>query len=170
MKPIKDYEGLYSITSDGRVYSHGRFVQGDKDWREGRYLNPEVSNRGYYRVDLRINQKHDRRTVHRLVCEYFLDNPYNKPQVNHKDGDKTNNDVSNLEWCTQLENNIHAHATGLNKGPQGEKQGGSKLKDQHVRIIMRSSIMQKKLAEIFNVSISTINGIKKGHHWTHIEA
>ena len=170
MKPIKDYEGLYSITSDGRVYSHGRFVTNGKDWRDGMYLKGDISNRGYIRVDLHVRQEHDKRSVHRLVGEYFVENPEDKPQINHIDGNKLNNNASNLEWCTQTENNRHARDTGLNKGPIGELQGRSKLKEHHVRIIKRSNIFNYKLAEIFNITQQTICDIKKGRSWTHVEA
>lgn len=100
---IKGYENLYSVSSGGKVYSY----------KERRYLKPDYTFKGYLRVDLynRTIRKHKR--LHRLVAEAFIPNPCNYPQVNHLDGDKNNNTVSNLEWCTNLENNRHARKLGL---------------------------------------------------------
>jgi len=91
--------------------SNGMFVHpmGIVRGVRGAIVGGSVSTGGYRRVRVR-----NRLTlVHRLVAEMFIPNPENKPQVNHKDGDKTNNDVSNLEWCTAKENNQHALDTGL---------------------------------------------------------
>lgn len=93
-KKIEGFEDLYTIYSDGRVYSE----------RTGKFLKPSNDRGGYQQVDLRRNGEHNRKTVHRLVASAFIPNPDNKPQVDHIDGDKTNNDVSNLRWATQKEN------------------------------------------------------------------
>lgn len=85
----------YLIFSDGRIYSLYRY----------KFLEPDISNSGYFRVCLICKggeQKHF--SVHRLVAETFIDNPLSKPQVNHKDENKLNNDVSNLEWVLPVEN------------------------------------------------------------------
>lgn len=93
-KPIKGWEDRYSITNDGRVYSYF----------SGRYLNKGFDKDGYALVTLsRDNYKRTYR-VHRLVAETFIENPDNKPEVNHKDFNVKNNWFENLEWVTQKEN------------------------------------------------------------------
>lgn len=76
---------------------------------------------GYKQVFVSVHNKRYMRYVHRLVAECFIPNPNNAPEINHKDGDKSNNTVDNLEWCTRSENAIHAIRTGL-KPPNSEKQ------------------------------------------------
>ena len=88
----------YQITSWGRVYSK----------RKGDFLKPFISGKGYLKVDLYDKGRYIHRKVHRLVAEAFVPNPYMKPQVNHIDGNKLNNSYTNLEWCTNQENCIHA--------------------------------------------------------------
>lgn len=81
--------------------------------KTGLVLKPRISKHGYYYVN--IYKNNNRKTVknHRLVAEAFIPNPENKPEVNHKDGDKLNNKISNLEWVTSSENIYHAVHTGL---------------------------------------------------------
>lgn len=86
MKDIKDYEGLYAVTEDGRIWSY----------RRKKFLKPIVVN-GYLQVHLYINGVKKVFYVHRLVALAYLPNPNNFPQVNHRDENKQNNDVSNLE-------------------------------------------------------------------------
>jgi len=95
---IEGYEGKYQITSWGRVYNVDT----------GRFLKPEVCEKGYLRVDL-IDRKGKRthHKVHRLVGKAFSPNPEGKPQINHKDGNKQNNSFTNLEWVTNKENAMH---------------------------------------------------------------
>lgn len=76
-----------------------------------------INNKGYHRFDLMLNQKRIARHGHRLVAEAFISNPDSKPFVNHKDGNKANNYIDNLEWCTQKENMIHAYHILDNKQP-----------------------------------------------------
>lgn len=92
-KTIKEYEGLYRISNLGNV-SHYTKKRG--------WINKKLTlgTTGYLKVQLWKNNKSKTVNVHRLVAEAFLDNPYNLPYINHKDEDKTNNRVSNLEWCT----------------------------------------------------------------------
>ena len=73
---------------------------------------------GYLQTNLKIDGKHVCKRAHRLVAEAYIDNPDNKPCVNHIDGNKLNNNVSNLEWCTHLENVTHARTTGLTTSAQ----------------------------------------------------
>jgi hypothetical protein len=101
MKQIINYPN-YSITEDGKVFSNNTKA----------FMIP-FNNGGYLRVGLSKDNKHRKFLVHRLVAEAFLLKIDDKKIVNHKDGDKTNNHVSNLEWCTYGENLRHAYNTGL---------------------------------------------------------
>lgn len=101
--PVRGFEGLYEVSDLGRVKRCG----------SAKCLKPMPNTKGYPSVDLKDHGRRKYAVVHRLVAETFIPKPDNKPQVNHKDGDKTNNAVSNLEWCTGLENIRHAVRTGL---------------------------------------------------------
>ena len=96
-KDIEGYEGLYMISSWGRV----------KRIRDNSFLNPEITKKGYLRVSLYKNKTRKHFKIHRLVAFAFIDNADNKPQINHKDGNKINNSFTNLEWCTDEENKEH---------------------------------------------------------------
>ncbi len=118
-KDINGYEGYYQISNRGNVRSVDRF-DGVHD-RAGTVIKQSLKPNGYLQVGLR---KHNQRKwigVHRLVAIHFIDNPENKPQVNHIDGNKQNNTVENLEWVTAKENQHHAARTGLRDNmPKGE--------------------------------------------------
>ena len=109
--------------------------------------------------------------VHRLVAEAFIPNPLNLRCVNHKDGNKENNVVENLEWCTYSENNKHAFIIGLKPHLSGEDIKKSKLKEDDVRFIRKNYIPRSKeynyraLAERFGVSKKTIIQCVKHRHW-----
>lgn len=95
---IDNVKTRYQIDSDGTIYN----VQTQKE------LTGSIYNTGYKMVRLTINGKRKGYAIHRLVAQTFLDNPENLPIVNHKDGDKTNNKIENLEWVTQSQNRKHA--------------------------------------------------------------
>lgn len=94
-RPVPNYEGFYEVSNAGRVKSVYRYK---------RILKPMISNTGYERVDLFKNKVREQFSVHRLVAMAFIQNPYNKPYVNHKDENKLNNCADNLEWVTPIEN------------------------------------------------------------------
>ena len=98
-KSVVGYEGLYMVSNWGRVKS----IKFGKE----RILKPVTNSSGYLLVGLYKNNIEKKYSVHRLVAEAFIPNPYNLPQVNHKDENKQNNVVSNLEWCTHEYNNTY---------------------------------------------------------------
>jgi hypothetical protein len=99
MQDIKDYNGLYAILKDGRVYSRKTSI----------FLKPNLSN-GYERVGLQKEGVIKQHRVHRLVAIAYLDNPHHYPEVNHKDSNRLNNHISNLEWCNREQNVSHAYS------------------------------------------------------------
>lgn len=101
-KPIKDFPN-YLAGSDGSIYSIKR----------KKFLVQEETKDGYLKVTLSNNNKTRTRKTHRYIAETFVENPFNKPQVNHIDGNKKNNNIENLEWVTAKENAKHAKDTGL---------------------------------------------------------
>lgn len=100
-KAIKGFKE-YQISTDGRVKA-----------RSGKILTPNDNGFGYLHIHLMKDGKPHAKKIHRLVAEAFIDNPEQKPQVNHIDGNKANNSLDNLEWTTQSENMKHAYINGL---------------------------------------------------------
>lgn len=104
-KDIEGYENLYQISNYGRVKSIIR----------NKIKHYETNHNGYLRVNLCKKRKIEHKRVHRLVAEAFIPNPQNLPQINHKDGNKLNNCVNNLEWCTPTDNVRHSVEIGTFK-------------------------------------------------------
>ena len=94
MKDIKGYEGLYAVTEEGQVWSY----------RSNKFLSSKYNRYGYEQVILSNKGEQKTLSVHKLVAEAYIPNPDNKPQVNHKDENKANNNINNLEWVTAKEN------------------------------------------------------------------
>lgn len=125
---IKGYEGIYEVSSAGRVRSLGRNVRFGNQSRqvEARVMAEEQHYRGYLRVGLSRKGVTTHHFIHRLVADAFLKNDDNLPVVNHKDRNKKNNDVSNLEWVSYSENSQHYIADDLAKKSISTPQKASK--------------------------------------------
>lgn len=126
-KDIKGYEGLYSICPNGDVYSYPN----KSNHKSKKKIKGFVMDNGYVYVYLYKNSERKIYKVHRLVAETFLPNPENKPQVNHKNGIKTDNRLENLEWNTQSENQKHSFKIGLNRGNYGITNGMHRSIEQY---------------------------------------
>lgn len=117
-KDIKEYEGLYQVSNLGNIKSLNRTIE-NKGSIGGEYRIKEknraqtISKTGYYICTLYKKGKGRTFKVHRLIAEVFIDNPDNLPIINHKDGNKLNNSIDNLEWCDYSHNNKEAYKQGL---------------------------------------------------------
>ena len=170
---VVGWEGLYEVSNLGRVKSLSRVVKrGEGELRVKEKIRVLVPNtKGYLQVKL-CNQKIKKyKIVHRLVGECFVENPSEKPCINHKNGIKTDNRAVNLEWCTYRENNLHAIKSGLIGDRTGTNNSNSKLSEDDVKEIKGHLANGKKLtelAEIYNVTFGLIGHIKSGRIWSHI--
>jgi hypothetical protein len=175
-REIKDFEGIYEVSNFGNV----RSLMSKKDGF--RNLKLSANNTGYFMVRPHKGGLGKTCKVHRLVAETFIPNPYNKRTVNHIDGNKTNNHVSNLEWSTHSENTQHAYDIGLMEYRvprpeakiQGEKSKHSKLKESDIRYIRANSrknggnLTNRELAEKFGVGNTIISNIINFKKWKHV--
>lgn len=157
--PVNGYENMYEISNLGRVYSV----------KTKTFKNTQLGKRGYYTVDLWKNNKRKNFKIHRLIAIYFIPNPKNKGYVNHIDGDKTNNNLINLEWTTALENNRHARITGLNRDI-GENHHNSKLKVDDIILIreLAKNNTHTSLSYMFNISRCNVAKIVKRETWKEV--
>lgn len=123
-KPLKNYNGFYEISSEGRVRSVDRTItrsDGVNLFCKGIELKPTIDKYGYVRFSVSINKKKETLKMHREVAKVFIPNPEKKEQVNHINGIKHDNKVENLEWMTNQENQIHAIETGLKIAKTGKE-------------------------------------------------
>lgn len=106
-RDIKGYDGLYQVSNEGRVKSVDRVIETSNGKRlyKGRIITPYEKKNGYYTVDLYNKGKKEKKFVHKLVGDTFIPNPHKYTVVDHIDGDKQNNNIENLRWCTQQQNN-----------------------------------------------------------------
>lgn len=163
MKRIEDWED-YSVTEDGRIWSH----------RSNKFLKCFSSKEGYIRLELNKDGLAKNLTVHRLVAQAFIPNPEGKSEVNHIDGNKSNNHVSNLEWVTRSENMVHAIKNNLQTINKGIKNPNAKLTEEQVEFIRANYKFRdpkysfKAMAKEFNVSDATVTNAYYGKVWSHI--
>lgn len=125
LRAIPGFEGLYSVTADGRVWSHEKrrvMPTGGVRIYAARWLKGAHDGRGYVMARLCRDGKVIALKVHRLVAFAWIPNPLQLPSVNHRDGDKSNNAADNLEWCTTSTNTKHAWDTGLRTSSDWHKE------------------------------------------------
>lgn len=122
-KDIEEYEGLYQVSNLGRVRSLDRVVEGKSSsirLHRGKILSPGVNSTGYYMVVLCKDGHTHAYTIHRLVSNTFIPNPNNYTHINHKDENKLNNNIKNLEWCSH-QYNVNYGTTNLRRGESLKK-------------------------------------------------
>lgn len=161
-KPVKDFTGIYEVSNHGQVRSLTRVIKNGLNTTrliKGQNLKLKIDNNGYPVVSLNKEHKAKTKRVHRLVCEAFLENPSNLSDVNHKDGNKKNNHISNLEWCSRSYNIEHAYRKKLRTD--------AKFSPSQVRSIRNSNKSQSFLAKEYQVDQNTIKQIitKRTYKW-----
>lgn len=161
-KDVKGFEDCYEVSDLGNLRSKDRYVKhykGGLRFYKSKVKSLRFNKHGYLRCNLKKDGKRFDFLVHRLVASAFLDVSLDKNDVNHINGVKTDNRASNLEWCSSLENTIHAVENRLIK---------TKLTDNQVLDIFKSDLSQRKLGKIYNVSHSIIWRIKNKKAYKHL--
>lgn len=173
-KEIKGFEGYYQISNLGEVKSVKRVVIRSNKMKlsvKERFMKQTLCQ-GYYYVDLFKEGKKTRSFIHRLIALHFIDNPQNKPSINHINGIKNDNSISNLEWATQKDNIIHAYGAGLMDSSLGENSNLSTLKEKQVieiRNLYNSGLTNKtKIGSMFGVTRGAIRSIVNHKSWKHL--
>jgi hypothetical protein len=172
--PVPGYQGLYEIDEEGTVYRLASDRQQQGRWKPVTRRYPEMVMRqslnayGYPVVGLTRNGVQRPHGVHRLLALAFIPNPENLPEVNHKDGVKTNNALDNLEWVTSKQNIDHRlQVLGL-ENLKGEDCPWSKLTAAQVRVILESPRSARSLAADLGVSHALVSAIRRGEKWKHL--
>ena len=154
----------YTVDTAGRIYSgHTK-----------KFLKPFSNPRGYMLVDLHHNGKSYTRQVHRIVAQAFISNPEHLETVNHKNGDKTDNSVDNLEWMTVLDNVRHAWATGLVKPRYGEANPANVYPEGLIHLVCQlieeDYYSNKEIADMCGVNVTLIRDIKFRGKWKQVSS
>lgn len=178
-RPVVGYEGLYMVSSLGRFYSRTRTVAtryGAVRRIPGRFLRPKVNSRsGYVEVMLYQPASEDggRKTVraHKIVAHAFLGEPPADSVINHKDFDRTNNFVTNLEYVSHAENIRHAIDGGRVRVRNGEEASRSVLTEAEVLQFRRLAKTERvaDIARRFGHNYHTVHAAIRGHNWGHLE-
>jgi len=160
-KPINKFEEYYLVSSYGRVKSlhYGKEL----------ILKPRVTHDGYASINLLLKGTKSYRTIHRLVAQAFIPNTENKPTVNHIDGIKDNNNVSNLEWNTRKEQIQHMLDNNLRTMPRGEDWCRTKLKEStviKVKEMVRDGYRNYEIMEELDLKYWIVGDIKREKTWS----
>ncbi len=165
-REIPGYDGAYEVSNLGRVATHvaGRFRS------VNRIMNPGLKGNGYLKVSLGGRSAHKNHYIHRLVLQAFCPDSNGKPDVNHKDGNKLNNRLENLEWVSRSENMQHAMRIGL-WSSVGTNNPQAILTPSNVKAIRQYLSEGKRyaeLAKLFGVCRGVIGNINNGKSWRHV--
>lgn len=144
VKPVVGFEGIYEVSDCGRIFR----VANGQGCIKGKELISCLNSTGYLHVSLCKNGKATSHKVHNLVATAFIARIDDYKQINHKDGNKTNNHVDNLEWCNSSHNNAHAHQTGLNKT----------LGDKTMREVIGTHLVTRDIVRFHSIGEARRNG------------
>lgn len=177
-KDIVGYEGFYQVSNLGRVKSLDRTFErkdGKPYFQKGCIIKLKANIHGYKQVNLYRIGKRKTITIHRLVATTFINNEYGKPEINHKNGIKTDNMVYNLEWVTRKENVVHAHNNDLAHIRKGEDVNFSKLNKKQIYEIrelydnrLKNNTSVKEIANMYNITKGYVYMIGKRYYWKHL--
>jgi hypothetical protein len=179
MKDVLNYEGIYAISEDGKVFAYDKKV---KVGNNGGYRDQHGFFLKFYKTTKKTDHscvylakegRKKRFFIHRLIATAFIENPHNHPFVNHKDGNASNNSIENLEWCTAKQNSKHAYDMGFLKMPNqsGANNSNAKLSNDEVIAIRGHYEIEKNISNVakkFNIKKSTAWTICTRKSWTNI--
>lgn len=171
-KDVIGYEGLYQVSNLGRVKSLPHYIDhnyGGKALTKGKILTKRIRAE-YYSVTLSKDGILKQFKLSRLLALAFIPNPENKPEVNHINGIKTDDNLKNLEWVTRSENQNHAYKNCLQSGRKGESHHMVKITESQARKIKyeHKDLTQNQIANIYGITFQNVSNIKLGKSWKHI--
>jgi len=159
-KFIEGFNNMYSIDKNGTVLS---YQNGCK------IIKSHLNNKGYLKVRLQNNSKDKTITIHRLIALHFIPNPENKKTVNHKDGNKLNNSIENLEWATQGEQISHAYKLKL-RDSSGSKNPNTRFTEDDIIKMRSGAYSNKELVSMYKCRLSTLLNILNYKNWKNINS
>jgi hypothetical protein len=171
--PVAGYEGAYEVSNFGNVRSLDRFARSHSNcekWLTGKVLKTKPSGKGYRSVNLSANNVISTKYVHTLVAQAFIGDRPEGLHINHIDGNKLNNCVDNLEYCSPKDNARHAVKTGLRSYERGEKLPVAKLTEADIPMIRKRLLAgesQVAIAKDYGVHGTTIHYLSRGKTWSH---
>ncbi len=176
-KPVVNFEGYYEVSDMGRVRSLGRRIRSAITHSKKQYRRPRILRGGtvggrYRNISFCVEGVETTWLVHKIVMEAFVGPTPDGLEINHKNGNKQDNRLDNLEFVTHKTNMIHARETGLLVTPRGEASGGAILNNAQVSVIQTllatSTLSYTQIAKAFGVSRTTISQINAGRTWRHL--